>query len=123
MKISGDWITEQATQQVCQMLLQAGYHAYFVGGCVRNDLLGLPVNDLDICTDARPQVIMDLAKSAGLRAIPTGIDHGTVTVVSHGVAHEITTFRKDVATDGRHAQVQSHPHHRRGYCRASGPNR
>lgn len=106
MKISGDWITQQPTQQVCQMLLQAGYQAYFVGGCVRNDLLGLPVNDLDICTNARPQAVMDLAKSAGLRAIPTGIDHGTVTVVSQGIAHEITTFRKDVATDGRHATVQ-----------------
>jgi len=106
MKISGDWIRAQATQQVCQMLVQAGYQAYFVGGCVRNDLLGLPVNDLDICTDARPQVVMDLAKSAGFRAIPTGIDHGTVTVVSQGLAHEITTFRKDVDTDGRHARVQ-----------------
>lgn len=106
MKISGSWITGHATQQVCQMLLQAGYQAYFVGGCVRNDLLGVPVNDLDICTDARPQTVMELAKATGLRAIPTGIDHGTITVISQGIAHEVTTFRQDVATDGRRATVQ-----------------
>jgi len=106
MKISGSWITSDATQPVCQMLLRAGYQAYFVGGCVRNDLLGMPVNDLDICTDARPQTVMELAKSNGLRAIPTGIEHGTITVISHGIAHEVTTFRQDVATDGRRATVQ-----------------
>jgi len=106
MKITGDWINSPQTQSVCQMLINAGYQAYFVGGCVRNELLGLPVNDLDICTDAHPQTVMDLAKSAGLGAIPTGIDHGTVTVVSQGIAHEITTFRKDVTTDGRHATVE-----------------
>ena len=106
MKITGDWINSPQTQSVCQMLINAGYQAYFVGGCVRNELLGLPLNDLDICTDAHPQTVMDLAKSAGLGAIPTGIDHGTVTVVSQGIAHEITTFRKDVTTDGRHATVE-----------------
>ena len=54
MKITGDWITEPASQAVCAMLAEAGHQALFVGGCVRNDLLGAPVGDLDIATDARP---------------------------------------------------------------------
>ncbi len=87
------------------MLTDAGQQAFFVGGCVRNDLLGQPVSDIDIATDARPDRVMELAESAGLKAVPTGIEHGTVTVVSGGMPHEITTFRKDIETDGRHAVV------------------
>ncbi|MEO0486800.1 MAG: CCA tRNA nucleotidyltransferase [Pseudomonadota bacterium] len=87
------------------MLTAAGHQAWFVGGCVRNALLGSPVSDLDITTDARPDRVRALAKAAGFRAIPTGIDHGTITVVADGHAFEITTFRKDVETDGRHAVV------------------
>ncbi|PSL17984.1 CCA tRNA nucleotidyltransferase [Shimia abyssi] len=105
MKINGDWLTKPATQHVCAMLTLAGHQAFFVGGCVRNALLGAPVNDIDISTDALPAEVISLAKSAGLNAIPTGIDHGTVTVVSGGIPHEITTFRKDVETDGRRAVV------------------
>ncbi|MCA0920299.1 CCA tRNA nucleotidyltransferase [Pseudooceanicola nanhaiensis] len=87
------------------MLTAAGHQAYFVGGCVRNALLGQPVDDIDISTDARPERVMDLAAQAGLKAVPTGIDHGTITVVSGHIPHEITTFRKDVETDGRRAVV------------------
>jgi len=105
MKVTGDWLTDPATQVVCAMLSDAGYQAHFVGGCVRNALIGAPVSDLDIATDARPEKVMELAEAAGLNAIPTGIDHGTITVVSGRIPHEITTYRKDVETDGRRAVV------------------
>jgi poly(A) polymerase len=87
------------------MLLDAGHQAYFVGGCVRNDLIGAPVSDIDMSTDARPEVVMKLAQAAGLKAIPTGIEHGTITVVADKIPHEITTFRTDVSTDGRRATI------------------
>ncbi|MCH2168815.1 MAG: CCA tRNA nucleotidyltransferase [Oceanicola sp.] len=104
-RVSGDWVTFEPTQTVFSMLEDAGHQAFFVGGCVRNALLGEPVGDLDIATNARPQQVLDRASQVGLKAIPTGIDHGTVTVVSQGLPHEITTFRADVETDGRHAIV------------------
>lgn len=105
MKVSGDWLTAAPTQAVCAMLETHGHKALLVGGCVRNALLGAPVNDIDISTDARPERVMELAKAAGLNAIPTGIEHGTITVVADGIPHEITTFRHDVETDGRRAVV------------------
>ncbi len=104
-RLTADWITSPSSMAVCTMLTNAGYQAWFVGGCVRNALLDMPVGDIDICTDAIPQVVMDLAKTAGLRAIPTGFDHGTVTILAHGQPVEVTTFRRDIATDGRHATV------------------
>ncbi len=104
-RIDAPWLTDTSSQAVCAMLNDAGYQALFVGGCVRNALLGVPVSDLDISTDAVPDTVMALAKKAGLKAIPTGIDHGTVTVVCDDVPFEITTFRRDVETDGRRAVV------------------
>lgn len=85
--------------------MDAGYQALFVGGCVRNTLLGAPVGDIDIATDALPGQVMELASSAGLKPVPTGIDHGTITVVSGHIPHEVTTFREDIETFGRHANV------------------
>jgi poly(A) polymerase len=105
MRVSGDWLTRPETQAVCAMLTGAGHQALFVGGCVRNALLGRPVADVDIATDAPPAVVMSLAGAAGLRAVPTGVEHGTVTVISGPVAHEVTTFRRDIDTDGRRATV------------------
>ena len=105
MRIAADWITARHTQSVCQMLVVAGYKALFVGGCVRNAIIGTPVTDIDIATDARPEIVMELAKDAGLRPVPTGIEHGTVTVISNGLPHEVTTFRRDIETDGRRAVV------------------
>ncbi|ESW62463.1 MAG: poly(A) polymerase [Rhodobacter sp. CACIA14H1] len=105
MKIDGDWLHDPATQSVCAMLTAAGHQALFVGGCVRNALLGAPVTDIDIATDASPARVVELAQAAGLKPVPTGIDHGTVTVVAQGKPHEVTTFRRDVETDGRHATV------------------
>ncbi len=105
MKLSGPWLERPATQAVCAMLVEAGYQAWFVGGCVRNALINAPVDDIDICTDARPETVMELAQKAGLKPVPTGIEHGTITVVSGGIGHEVTTFRRDVETFGRHAVV------------------
>ena len=103
--IQGDWINDHGAQRVCALLSDAGFQVYFVGGCVRNDLLGVGISDLDMCTDALPARVMELAEAAGLRALPTGIDHGTVTIVIDHEPYEITTYRKDVQTDGRRAVV------------------
>ena len=102
--VSGDWLTGAPAQAVFDAL--ADHALYVVGGCVRNALMGLPVTDVDLATDAGPEVVMAAAEAAGLNAIPTGIEHGTVTVVSDGIGHEITTFRADVETDGRRAVVR-----------------
>jgi len=104
-RIAAEWLSDPAAQAVCAMLTGAGYQAFFVGGCVRNALLGEPVSDLDIATDARPETVIALARGAGLKPVPTGVDHGTVTVVAEGRPFEVTTFRKDVETDGRRAVV------------------
>jgi poly(A) polymerase len=93
------------TQSLCRVLEDAGHRALFVGGCVRNALMGVPVSDIDIATDAHPETVTNVAETAGLRVVPTGIDHGTVTVISGNLAHEVTTFRRDVETDGRRAVV------------------
>jgi poly(A) polymerase len=105
MRISADWISAEYTQTVCRMLSDAGQQALFVGGCVRNAIIGQPVTDIDIATDARPELVIELAKDAGLRPVPTGIEHGTITVIAGGIPHEVTTFRRDVETDGRRAVV------------------
>lgn len=105
MRVSGDWLKHPGTQALCGALEAAGHRALFVGGCVRNALLGVAVADVDIATDARPETVTRLAEAAGLRVVPTGIEHGTVTVIAGGVAHEVTTFRRDVETDGRRAVV------------------
>lgn len=105
MKLSGEWFQNPATQAVFAMLNDAGYEAYMVGGCVRNALIGAEVTDIDICTNATPDTVTKLAEKVGLRAVPTGIDHGTITVISDGEPHEITTYRHDVETDGRRAVI------------------
>jgi poly(A) polymerase len=105
MRITGEWIAAPATQAVFDALERAGHRAYLVGGCVRNALLGQPVTDIDISTDAVPLEVVRLAGAAGLHTVPTGIEHGTITVVSGGTGHEVTTFRRDVETDGRRAVV------------------
>lgn len=106
MFVRGSWIENSATQAVCSALTEQGFQALFVGGCVRNAILDAPVADIDIATDATPDDVMRCAKIAQLKSIPTGIDHGTITVISGGIAHEITTFRNDIETDGRHAIVR-----------------
>lgn len=102
--VQADWLKGPA-QQVCKLLTDAGFEAWFVGGCVRDALIGVPVSDFDISTNAHPEQVIELSKAAGLKVIPTGLEHGTVTVVIDNVPFEVTTFRRDVATDGRRAVV------------------
>lgn len=101
------WLESQATRAVMAALEAAGGSgcARFVGGCVRNSLLGHPVDDIDIATRLRPEQTMAALKAAGLKAVPTGVEHGTVTGVSERRPYEITTLRRDVETDGRRAVV------------------
>jgi poly(A) polymerase len=105
MKLAGDWLQHPGTAALFQVLEDAGYQVLFVGGCVRNALMRVPVGDIDLATDAPPDIVSNLCVKADLKVVPTGIDHGTVTVIAKGRPHEVTTFRQDVATDGRHAEV------------------
>ncbi len=99
------WLSDPATVAVFQALSIDGHAVRVVGGAVRNSLLGEAVKDIDMATNAHPETVMALARRAGLKAVPTGLQHGTVTVVSHHAPYEVTTLRKDVETFGRHARV------------------
>lgn len=99
------WLKAPATQAVFRALRAAGHEVRAVGGVVRNSLLGLPVTDVDLATPAVPSAVIAAASAAGLRAVPTGVEHGTVTVVSDSEGFEVTTLRRDVETDGRRAVV------------------
>lgn len=101
------WLTAAATRKVMAALEAEGGPdvARFVGGSVRNSLMGLSVSDIDIATRLEPQSVMTALKAAGLKAVPTGLDHGTVTAVADSQPFEITTLRRDVTTDGRRATV------------------
>jgi poly(A) polymerase len=101
------WLTDPATQAVIAALHAKGGPGCvrFVGGCVRNAVIGEPVSDIDLATTLQPEVIVAALKAAGLKAVPTGIDHGTITAISGRKPFEITTLRRDVSTDGRRAVV------------------
>ncbi|MFG1345612.1 CCA tRNA nucleotidyltransferase [Xanthobacter autotrophicus DSM 431] len=99
------WATPGLTE-VLRLLNRDGEEARVVGGAVRNTLLGLPVTDVDIATTALPQEVAARAAAAGLKPVPTGIAHGTVTVVAHHHAFEVTSLREDTETDGRRAVVR-----------------
>jgi poly(A) polymerase len=104
-RIDADWLRRPATQAVFAAIESAGFEARAVGGAVRNALIGKPVSDVDVATTALPDDVIRAAVAAGLAAHPTGIAHGTVTVVAAGVPHEVTTLRRDRETFGRHATV------------------
>ena len=92
---------DEGAAELLDTLHRAGYAAYVVGGCVRDSLLGLTPHDWDLCTSALPQQVMELFGVQ--RCIPTGLQHGTVTVKQSGALYEITTFRTEgTYTDGRH---------------------
>jgi poly(A) polymerase len=95
-----------AVQQLLTLLGSHGEEARVAGGAVRNVLLGHAVKDVDIATTALPSEVMRRCEVAGIRVVPTGIDHGTVTAIVDGVPYEITTLREDVETNGRHAVVK-----------------
>ena len=101
-----DFLLNPRLQQLLALLAQDGEEARVAGGAIRNALLGVPVSDIDIATTALPDVVITRAKAAGLRTIPTGIDHGTVSVGVEGEYFEVTTLREDIETDGRRAVVR-----------------
>jgi poly(A) polymerase len=103
---NADWLAHGAWAQVVAVLDRDGEEARVVGGAVRNALLGLPHGDIDVATTARPDEVTRRAKDAGFKVAPTGIEHGTVTVVVHDVPVEVTTLREDVETFGRRAVVR-----------------
>jgi poly(A) polymerase len=100
-----EWLSRPATRAVFAALTAEGAEARAVGGAVRNALMDAPVKDVDIATTALPADVMRLATEAGLHAVPTGFEHGTVTVVARHVPFEVTTLRRDIETFGRHARV------------------
>ncbi|HWF75825.1 MAG TPA: CCA tRNA nucleotidyltransferase [Caulobacteraceae bacterium] len=101
------WMTRPQTRAVIEALEAAGGAgcARFVGGCVRNAILKQPISDIDIATTLTPEQVAEALSRAGLKAVPTGVEHGTVTAVAGNHPFEITTLRRDVETDGRRAVV------------------
>lgn len=100
-----DWRNRAGLARLVEALCADGGAARFVGGAVRDTLLELPVADVDLATPLLPEAVMARLTEAGIKAVPTGIAHGTVTAVSDGHPYEVTTLRRDVATDGRRATV------------------
>lgn len=105
MTITGDWLRAPSLIAVFQAFKAAGQPVYLVGGAVRDAVRGAPVGDLDLATPATPAEVQALAEAAALRVVPTGLEHGTLTLVSGGEGHEVTSFRRDEETFGRHARV------------------
>jgi poly(A) polymerase len=104
-RLDVDWLRQGPLAELLALLDRDGEEARVVGGAVRNALLGEPVADVDIATTAPPQEVIRRAKAAHFKAVPTGIDHGTVTVVIDKRPFEVTTLREDVETYGRRAKV------------------
>ncbi|TPL92588.1 CCA tRNA nucleotidyltransferase [Mesorhizobium sp. B2-3-12] len=100
-----DWLTDKHLRRLLGALSEGGEEARVAGGAVRNALMGQPVADIDIATTCLPQETIRRAEAEGFKTVPTGIEHGTITVVAGGKPYEITTLRADVETDGRRAKV------------------
>src|SRR5476649_13120 len=98
-------MTDAATRRLLAALEAGGIMARFVGGCVRNAVSGLDIADIDIAVDKPPATVMRSLERGGIKAIPTGIRHGTVTAIADSRVFELTTLRRDVETDGRRAIV------------------
>jgi len=99
------WLSSGPAARVLVLLNRNGEEARVVGGAVRNALMNIPIGDIDIATTALPDEVVRRAKAAGIKSVPTGIDHGTVTLVVEGHPFEITTLREDTETFGRKARV------------------
>lgn len=100
-----EWLAWPGVREVFAVLGVQGFAIRAVGGAVRDALLSRRVSEVDFATTARPETVMELARDAGLKVIPTGLDHGTLTLIAGGRPFEVTTLRKDVETDGRRAKV------------------
>src|SRR5580704_8432528 len=99
------WMDEPPVQALLAALARGGIAARFVGGCVRNTVLGRPVGDIDIAVNKPPETVMRALEAADLKVVPTGLKHGTVTAIVKGRPFELTTLRRDIETDGRRAVV------------------
>jgi poly(A) polymerase len=99
------WMIEEPTSAVLVALGAQGATVRFVGGCVRDALLARPIGDIDIATPDRPETVLTLLAAAGIKSVPTGIDHGTVTAIVKPRHFEITSLRRDVENFGRHARI------------------
>ncbi|HEX6217290.1 MAG TPA: CCA tRNA nucleotidyltransferase, partial [Vicinamibacterales bacterium] len=104
-RLDARWLREKPLAQLLAVLGRDGEEARVVGGAVRNTLLAEPHGDIDIATTAVPDEVIRRVEAAGFKAVPTGIEHGTVTVIVGGHPFEVTTLREDVETFGRHAKV------------------
>jgi tRNA nucleotidyltransferase/poly(A) polymerase len=104
-KLQATWLNEGGLPRLLAVLDANGEEARAVGGAVRNALLGMPVVEVDVATTATPDEVVKRVTAAGFKAVPTGVEHGTVTVVIDSVPFEVTTLRRDVETYGRHAKV------------------
>ena len=104
-RVDAAWLREAPLRDILAALDGDGEEARIVGGAVRNALLGEPHGDIDIATTAPPTEVIRRVEAAGFKAVPTGVEHGTVTVVAAGQSFEVTTLREDVETFGRHAKV------------------
>lgn len=100
-----DWFCDPISVRLLEILGTYGKPARYVGGCVRDALIGKAVHDIDIATPELPQTVLKLLKENAIKAIPTGIEHGTITAIIQGRSYEITTLRADILTDGRRAKV------------------
>ncbi|KAB2847705.1 MAG: CCA tRNA nucleotidyltransferase, partial [Hyphomicrobiaceae bacterium] len=100
------WLERPETKAVLGALADAGHEARIVGGAVRNTLIGLPVTDVDVATTATPEAVIAAVAKAGMKSVPTGIAHGTLTVIANHIPYEVTTLREDVETFGRLAKVR-----------------
>jgi poly(A) polymerase len=101
-----DWLREGKLARILALLDCDGEEARVVGGAVRNALLREPLGDIDVATTALPQEVVRRVEAAGFKAVPTGLEHGTITVVADGQPFEVTTLREDIETDGRRAKVE-----------------
>jgi poly(A) polymerase len=99
------WLKDGEVSRLLSVLNRDGEEARVVGGAVRNALLRLPVGEIDMATTAVPEEVTRRVEAAGWKAVPTGVEHGTVTVVINGHPFEVTTLRRDIETFGRHARV------------------
>jgi poly(A) polymerase len=104
-RLDARWLRERPLAPLLAVLGRDGEEARVVGGAVRNTVLGEPHGDIDIATTALPEEVIRRVEAAGFKAVPTGIEHGTVTVITNGHPFEVTTLREDVETFGRHAKV------------------
>ena len=100
-----DWLTQGALPRLLEVLDRDGEEARVVGGAVRNTLLDMPIHEIDVATTAVPEEVVRRVLAAGFKPVPTGIEHGTITVVIDKHPFEVTSLRQDVETDGRHAKV------------------